>query len=200
MTTFTFADFSPEFDRVLRRAREAGDDISLRSRSRAGGDGGGALVCLDIWDASTTRTSTEPVLQVERRRNGRTDGKYGMLRYSVRGRFLGDFRPSACPRHLPGASCSLYILSRTRHAPGASWSPEGGARGSVLMSADWCGFGSTSRGPEVWGVGALLARAASRIQSRLLRAESFQKRCSFACRFSASRVVSVGLSDSYSSK
>ena len=111
--------------------------FSLRSRSRVGGDGGGALVCLDIWDASTTRTSTEPVLQVERRRNGRTDGKYGMLRYSVRGRFLGDFRPSACPRHLPGASCSLYILSRTRHAAGASWSPEGGARGSVLMSADW---------------------------------------------------------------
>ena len=27
LTTFTFADFSPEFDRVLRRAREAGDDI-----------------------------------------------------------------------------------------------------------------------------------------------------------------------------
>ena len=27
LTTFTFADFSPEFERVLRRAREAGDDI-----------------------------------------------------------------------------------------------------------------------------------------------------------------------------
>ena len=87
--------------------------FSLRSRSRVGGDGGGALVCLDIWDASTTRTSTEPVLQVERRRNGRTDGKYGMLQLCAR-KVFRRFSTVCVPTPLAWSFVlSLYIKSHS---------------------------------------------------------------------------------------
>ena len=58
LTTVTFADISPEFDRVFRRAREVGD-FDFSPVPFKGWWGWRRHARLGIWDASISRTSIE---------------------------------------------------------------------------------------------------------------------------------------------